>query len=91
MAAFQAIVQGRVQGVGFRWFVIAEAQQLGLRGQVRNLASSREVEVQAEGEQAALEALIRALRKGPIMSRVTDVQVQWLEDDQRFSDFSAAY
>ena len=90
MPAFQAIVKGRVQGVGFRWFVAGEARALGLRGQVRNLVY-REVEVVAEGEREPLDELLAALRKGPIMSRVTDVDVTWLDVDDRFTDFDIAF
>ncbi|MEP6621713.1 MAG: acylphosphatase [bacterium] len=57
-------VHGRVQGVGFRWFVREEARRLGLSGWVTNLASG-EVEVAAGGESASLARLRRALEVGP--------------------------
>ena len=58
------VVRGRVQGVGFRWFVREEAQRLGLAGWVRNLADGG-VEVAAEGDDASIEALRRIVREGP--------------------------
>ena len=64
-----ARVSGRVQGVGFRWFVREEARRLGLAGWVRNLPSG-EVEVLAEGEAAAVASLSEALSKGPPGARV---------------------
>ena len=91
MPAFHAVVQGRVQGIGFRWFVVREARLLGLHGRVKNLASGREVEVHAEGDEESLKALIGALRKGPAFSHVQDVRVNWLDSDDRFSEFDVAY
>ncbi|MBI4161590.1 MAG: acylphosphatase [Acidobacteria bacterium] len=66
-------VAGRVQGVGFRWFVRDAAEQLGIQGFVRNLADGR-VEVLAEGAADRLEALARALRRGPAGARVEAVE-----------------
>jgi acylphosphatase len=71
-----ATVSGRVQGVGYRWFVVREASRLGLAGTVRNEADGR-VTVAAEGERAALEALLAALHRGPPAARVEDVGVAW--------------
>lgn len=67
-------VEGRVQGVGFRWFVRKAASELGLRGTVRN-APEGHVEVVAEGTGEALETLERALREGPRTAEVTGVTV----------------
>lgn len=65
-------VSGRVQGVGFRWFVIGEAERLGLRGWVRN-ASDGSLEVEAEGPTAAVDQLRLRLEKGPPSARVAQV------------------
>jgi acylphosphatase len=67
--AFSAVVQGRVQGVGFRWATRRVARDLGLVGRVRNLADGT-VEVVAEGSQGELEALGTWLRTGPTGARV---------------------
>lgn len=66
------LVTGRVQGVGYRWFVVKEARALGLGGYVRNLDDGS-VEVIASGEAAALDRLAAALAHGPATARVTDV------------------
>lgn len=58
------LVRGRVQGVGFRWFVAKTARRLGLAGHVRNLADGS-VEVVVSGEPAELERLAQALAEGP--------------------------
>ncbi len=66
------LVKGRVQGVGFRWFVQREASEIGLKGWVRNTAEGH-VEVLAAGEQEDLAELKDALRKGSRGSRVDAV------------------
>ncbi|WP_263408267.1 acylphosphatase [Terriglobus tenax] len=68
------LVSGRVQGVGFRWFVHREAAELGLDGWVRNLQTG-EVECVAAGSEAKLEELEAALRKGSRGSRVDRLQI----------------
>ncbi len=67
-------VRGRVQGVGFRWFVARHAQQLGLAGWVRNLPDGR-VEVLCEGPAGAVEALTARVGEGPPRAAVTAVTV----------------
>ena len=69
------LVRGRVQGVGFRWFVRERAAKLGLRGWCANLSDGR-VEVWAEGDPARVGELVDALRRGPPSSRVEDVLVE---------------
>ena len=64
---------GRVQGVGFRWFVLREAERRGLRGFARNLRDGS-VEVVAAGTPQALEELARALQQGPAHAQVERVE-----------------
>ncbi|MGB8885841.1 MAG: acylphosphatase [Candidatus Korobacteraceae bacterium] len=66
------VVSGRVQGVGFRWFVEREAAQLGIAGWVRNCENG-DVEVMATGGREQLSALRRKLEQGPRASRVDHV------------------
>ena len=66
------LIRGRVQGVGFRWFVHREASELNLRGWVRN-TDRGEVEVVAAGDPADLNELRTELRKGSRGSRVDAV------------------
>jgi len=67
------IVQGRVQGVGFRWFVWREAERLGLGGFVRNLGDGT-VEVISQGPDGALDRLEQLLRRGPSGAQVDAVE-----------------
>ena len=73
MTAARYVIRGRVQGVGFRWFVRVAATELGLRGSVRNLPDGS-VEVVAGGSAEALATLERRLREGPPAARVTEIQ-----------------
>ncbi|MCO5087764.1 MAG: acylphosphatase [Methylobacteriaceae bacterium] len=74
MRAVRIFVSGRVQGVGFRYFVAGEARALGLAGFVRNLRDGR-VEAEVSGSAARIEALIAACRRGPPGSRVDRVEI----------------
>ena len=73
MARARYLVRGRVQGVGFRWFVLQEAERLGLGGVVRNLRDGS-VEVLGEGGPEAMAELERTLRRGPRLARVDAVE-----------------
>jgi acylphosphatase len=71
-----ARVTGRVQGVGFRWWVRRQAVALNITGWVMNADDERSVELVAEGEPAALEELERSVRIGPSGSRVESVRAE---------------
>ncbi len=75
MEARRYIVKGRVQGVGFRYYVQAAAQDLGIAGWVRNSADGA-VEVLAAGTAEQLAALHAKLRSGPRAARVDGVEVE---------------
>lgn len=78
------LVRGRVQGVGFRWFVHREAAELGLHGWVRNLESG-EVEAVAAGDPEDLAVLRKSLHKGSRGSRVDAVIEQVLDESEAAS------
>jgi acylphosphatase len=84
----RARISGRVQGVGFRFFVVNEAQKRGLAGWVRNMGEDQ-VEVVAEGPQAELEALVAVLREGPPLAWVANVAVEWQEATGEWRGFEA--
>jgi acylphosphatase len=90
-SAIRAVVQGRVQGVGFRDYVETHARMLRLKGYVRNLEDHRSVEVLAEGPRDALARLVRRLHEGPRMSRVDRVDVEWGEPSGEFTDFRTTF
>lgn len=70
------VVRGMVQGVAFRAYTVDEARRLRVAGWVRNLPDGR-VEVEAEGERTALEALVAFCGRGPPAARVEGVEVTW--------------
>ena len=72
MARRQLIVTGKVQGVGFRWFVRENARRAGLAGWVQNLPDGS-VEIAVDGDEAAVDALERAVNTGPTGARVESV------------------
>lgn len=86
LVRLHVLVDGRVQGVGFRYFVEETALALGLSGWVRNCWNGA-VEVLAEGERPALEKLLSALQRGPRAAFVTDVSPQWLPATGEYSSF----
>jgi len=71
-----AVVEGHVQGVGFRYFTLEQAQRLGLTGWVRNLPNGR-VEVSAEGFPEDLEELLRRLYDGPSGAYVRNINYEY--------------
>jgi acylphosphatase len=80
------IVRGRVQGVGFRWFVEREAHMLGVAGWVRN-NSDGSVEVLAQGTRDQLAGLHSHLREGPRAARVDNVEVSEANPTAGISSF----
>lgn len=88
MKRVQAVVSGRVQGVGFREFVRHEAATRGITGYVRNSDDGRDVEVTAEGEDAAIDELVLRLHDGPRFARVEHVAVTYSDAGGGFGKFS---
>lgn len=81
-----ATIEGRVQGVGFRYFILSRAQKLGVQGWVRNTYNGN-VEVTAEGDREQLEVLLDALRKGPRSAFVSKINESWDAPTGEFSKF----
>jgi acylphosphatase len=89
-SAAEIIVQGRVQGVGFRDYAQRRGSQLGLVGYVMNLRDGR-VRARAEGARTVIEEFVRELEKGPPLSRVERVDVRWLPPTGRYAGFDVRY
>ncbi len=85
-----ATVSGRVQGVGFRYHTLKTAQDLELTGWVRNLRDGR-VEVVAEGELDQLNKLLQDLRKGPVSADVDNINYEFSDNKNEFSQFRVRY
>jgi acylphosphatase len=80
-------VRGRVQGVGFRYFVQNVATHLGLMGDVRNCPDST-VEIVAEGNAKAIAELIEQVKQGPRLSRVERVDAVDIPVEGTYGSFS---
>jgi acylphosphatase len=87
METRRCVVRGRVQGVGFRWFVTRNAEFLGVRGTVRNRRDGAvEVVLQAE-DPAAVSDLLERIRRGPAGARVESLDWEPVEEDVRYPGF----
>ena len=84
-----AMVEGRVQGVGFRFYVRQQASALPIMGWVRNLADGR-VELLAEGNRRDLEVFLAAVRRGSPGASVTEVIADWQPPSGLWTQFSIA-
>ncbi|HEC79493.1 MAG TPA: acylphosphatase [candidate division WOR-3 bacterium] len=84
------IIQGLVQGVGYRFFTVEQAKRFNIRGYVKNLPDGS-VEVIAEGEEKNINDFIEQLKIGPASAQVTDVEVKWEDVEFGFSDFDIRY
>ncbi len=86
-AAREVRIEGRVQGVGFRWSAYEEARRCGVVGWVRN-APDGSVEVHAEGSAAAVEAFLSWLRQGPPGARVDSLRARPVQPTGTYRRFS---
>jgi len=84
------IISGRVQGVGFRWFVYDVATSLGLGGWTKNLRNGS-VEAVFEGERAIIEAAINHCHEGPRLAVVSDIDLDWSEKPEGLAGFDIKY
>ncbi len=90
MPQIHAVIQGRVQGVGFRATTTRVAHQMGLVGWVRNLADGN-VEAVAVGSHERLTDFVRWLHQGPPGAYVNQVVVEWQDPTEPFEGFNIRY
>jgi len=90
MARLQAFVSGAVQGVGYRYFAMNAAHELGVTGWVRNLYDGT-VQVVAEGPRETLEEFLKHLHRGPHSGRVDDVRFTWFPYQGDFDRFEVRF
>ena len=82
----EIIVQGVVQGVGYRFFVMNQARLYDVKGYVRNMDDGT-VEVVAEGDKGIIKDFIDHLKIGPVSAHVTGVKVKWSDHEQGYTEF----
>ncbi|UCF71447.1 MAG: acylphosphatase [candidate division WOR-3 bacterium] len=83
-------VQGVVQGVGYRFFVLNQARLYDIKGYVRNMPDGT-VEVVAEGDKGIVKDFINRLRIGPLSAHVTGMKVKWSEEEKGYTEFRLQY
>jgi acylphosphatase len=83
----EIIVNGMVQGVGFRYFVYRNALKLDLKGYTKNLFSGDEVLTVVEGERYAIEELFNLIRIGPSYASIKNCVINWTENKDEFKSF----
>lgn len=76
MKQAHVMISGTVQRVGYRYFVRSNAKKLGLNGWVRNTSNGK-VEAVLQGSQEKIEEMLAFCKKGPMLSEVRDVEVEW--------------
>jgi acylphosphatase len=80
MKTYRFIVSGRVQGVWYRKYTKEKADELGIGGYVRNLPK-REVEVVASLKEEQFDDFLSALKKGPPLARVDNIDIEELNEE----------
>ena len=85
-SAVRITIKGRVQGVGFRYFIARIAYELDLHGYAKNLFNG-DVEIYAEGKKEFLTELIKNAKLGPSHSYVETANVEWLEFKNKYDNF----
>jgi acylphosphatase len=86
----EIIANGLVQGVGFRYFIIKNAESLGLKGYTKNLFSG-EVLTVVEGSRAKIEELFKKIKVGPSHAAVKNCKIDWGESKNEFTHFEIRY
>lgn len=92
MQSLKLIVEGRVQGVGFRHFIHTNAKRLNLKGYVKNLDDGK-VEILIIGAEDKISDLIKIAKKGPSFSWVYNVKIHSVDEDikEMYNDFKIEY
>lgn len=86
----EIIVNGLVQGVGFRYFIIKNAENLGLKGYTKNLYTG-EVLTVVEGSKANIEEMFKRIKTGPSHAAVKNCKINWGESKNEFTHFEIRY
>jgi len=86
LARVHIFIEGRVQGISYRYWTLRQAQGLQLTGWVRNLADGR-VETVFEGPKARVEEMIKKCKRGPMLAGVKHIDINWEDATGEFEGF----
>ena len=84
------ILTGRVQGVGFRYFVVTNAERLNIYGSVQNIENSK-IEIFAYGSDNNMNQFIRLIKKGPSFSQIDNAKLEKVDFNNKITNFSILY
>ena len=87
----KAVVHGRVQGVYYRAFTSRVAKSLGLKGYVKNIVGSGDVEIEAEGDRTKIEELLRQLEIGPPEALIETIETTWSDYTGQYPGFDVRF
>lgn len=90
MVQYEIKITGRVQGVGFRYFVQKRAREFDIKGWVKNTPDGG-VQVMAQGDEKDMETFLEHLKIGPSMARVVKLEKSKLPGLEDFTDFRVLY
>ncbi|MHB8905689.1 MAG: acylphosphatase [Melioribacteraceae bacterium] len=90
MKRAEILVNGLVQGVGFRYFVVRLAEKFGLKGYTKNLYTG-EVYTVVEGELAMIEEFFNKIKIGPSHADVKNASIEWSDFQNEFTKFEVRY
>lgn len=86
MKTYHIIIEGKVQGVGFRSFVLSKAYRYGLKGTVKNDEEKERVEIFCQGNDKKITGFIKEIEHGPALSIVLSVKKDIIEESE-YRDF----
>jgi acylphosphatase len=84
------LVEGQVQGLGYRYFALKTGRSMGILGWVKNLPTG-EVELSIEGEDVQIGQYIQTLRSKHPWAQIDNIQENWLPHEGKFQDFRIVY
>lgn len=90
MPRYRIVVSGRVQGVGFRYFVQSLAKKFAVKGWVRNLDTGN-VQMELQASEDKLDLVIEKLKKGNGFSKVNNMEIEVLEESNKDNSFKILY
>jgi acylphosphatase len=86
MKRVRILIEGRMQGINFRYHTQQQAQKLGLAGFVRNLSDGR-IEIDAQGDDASVEEMLTWCQEGPQSAQLKSILFRYDEPNEHVSDF----
>ncbi len=87
---YRAVLSGRVQGVGFRFYVESAAERYNIKGYVKNTIEGR-VETVCQGREKDLKIFMDKIKNGPSLSYVNEVKIEEINDSREYSIFEIKY